>query len=136
MKFFTALTCATTLPDDHEWDEAGEQMVKPGGESVACTLAELLKQAGMTVSPPELWEDYAWCFDVKRDKQQYRIIISRIADDEIYISTKDTSGCLISPWRNRTVHSVFMDLIYKLVSEDSRFQSPKWLTDRVSTGTT
>lgn len=64
MEFFTALTCTTTLPDDHEWDEAGEETVKPGGESAAYALADLLRQAGMDVSTPELWEDYGWCFDV------------------------------------------------------------------------
>ncbi len=45
MKFFTALKCATTLPDDHEWDETGEETVKPGGESVAAALANLLTPA-------------------------------------------------------------------------------------------
>ncbi len=134
MKFFKALVCVTTLPDDHEWDEAGEETVKPGGESAARTLADLLKQAGMDVSAPELWEDYGWCFDVKRDKRQYQIVVSRI-DKEFYIHTKDKSGCLVSPWGNRADHPVFMDLIYKLVSEDPRFGSPKWLTDKPYVGT-
>lgn len=135
MKFFTSLRCGTTLPDDHEWDETGDSMVKPAGESVACALADLLKQAGMHVSAPELWENYAWCFEVQRNKRQYLIIISRIDDDEIHISTKDQSGCMISPWKNRTDHPVFMDLIYKLVSEDRRFRKPEWLKDKVSVGT-
>ncbi len=134
MKFFTALTCATTLPDDHEWDETGEETVKPGGESAARALADLLKQAGMDVGTPEQWEDYGWCFDVKRGDRQYRIVASRI-DDAFHITTKDMSGCLMSPWKNRADHPVFMDLIYKLVSEDRRFGSPTWDTDKVHVGT-
>ena len=59
MEFSTALKCSTTLPDDHVWDEAGNETVKPGGESVASALADLLSQAGMGVSTPEQWEDYA-----------------------------------------------------------------------------
>ncbi len=130
MKFFTALTCAVTLPDDHEWDEAGENTVKPGGESAAIALADLLRQAGMDVSTPELWEDYAWVFDVRGGGRQYEIVVSRL-EDEFFIHTTDRSGCFLTPWRNRADHPVFMDLIYKLVSEDPRFGAPEWDTSKV-----
>ena len=130
MQFFTALTCATTLPDDHEWDEAGEATVKVGGESAAIALAELLRQTGTEVGTLEPWEDYGWCFDAQRGGRAYQLVMSRV-DDEVFIHVKDMSGCAISPWRNRTDHPIFMDLIYTLVAQDPRFGSPEWSRDKV-----
>jgi hypothetical protein len=52
MKIFTALECITDFPDDRIED--GDEIVRPPDRTAARAVSDLLKNAGMITSIPEL----------------------------------------------------------------------------------
>ena len=120
----TALECVTDFPDDQIED--GRKIVQPGGRAVTCAVSDLLKDAGMITSIPELDREHGlgWEFDAVQDGRKYWLLVTDQADTML-IQTKD-----ISPiWRlsGRKVHYVrFLNDLYRLLSQDKRFRSVNW----------
>ena len=118
----TALECVTDFPDDQI--EHGRKIVQPGGRAVTCAVSDLLKDAGMITSIPELDYEHGWEFDAAQDGRKYWLLVTDQADTML-IQTKD-----ISPfWRlsGRKAHYVrFLNDLHRLLSQDKRFRSVNW----------
>ena len=120
----TALECVTDFPDDQIED--GRKIVQPAGRAVACAVSDLLKDAGMITSIPELDREHelGWEFDAAQDGRKYWLLVTDLADTML-IQTKD-----ISPlWRlsGRKAHYVrFLNDLHRLLSQDKRFRSVNW----------
>src|SRR5262245_61502462 len=65
MKTFTSLECVTDFPDDQIED--GSRIVQPGGRAVACAVSDLLKDAGIITTIPELDYEHGWEFDAAQN---------------------------------------------------------------------
>ena len=87
-------------------------------------ISDLLKDAGMITSIPELNYGHDWEFDAAQDGRKYWLLVTDQADTML-IQTKD-----ISPiWRlsGRKVHYVrFLNDLHRLLSQDKRFRSVNW----------
>jgi hypothetical protein len=120
----TVLECVTDFADDQIED--GCKIVQPGGRAVACAVSDLLKDAGMITSIPELDREHGlgWEFDAAQDGRKYWLLVTDLADTML-IQTKD-----ISPfWRSsgRKAHYVmFLNDLHRLISQDKRFRSVNW----------
>ena len=120
----TTLECVTDFPDDQIED--GRKIVQPGGWAVACAVSDLLKDAGMITSIPELDYEHGngWEFDAAQDGRKYWLLVTDLADTML-IQTKD-----ISPlWRlsGRKAHyERFPNDLHRLLSQDKRFRSVNW----------
>ena len=62
----TTLECVTDFPDDQI--EHGRKIVQPGGRAVTCAVSDLLKDAGMLTSIPELDYEHGWEFDAAQGR--------------------------------------------------------------------
>ena len=117
----TALECVTDFPDDQIED--GRKIVQPGGRAVTCAVSDLLKDAGMITSIPELDYEHGngWEFDASQDGRKYWLLVTDLADTML-IQTKD-----ISPlWRlsGRKAHyERFLNDLHRLLFQDKRFRS-------------
>src|SRR6516165_12201653 len=117
----TTLECVTDFPDDQIED--GRKIVQPGGRAVTCAVSDLLKDAGMITSIPELDREHGlgWEFDAVQDGRKYWLLVTDLADTML-IQTKD-----ISPlWRlsGRKAHyERFLNDLHRLLSQDKRFRS-------------
>ena len=87
-------------------------------------ISDLLKDAGMITSIPELNYGHDWEFDAAQDGRKYWLLVTDLADTML-IQTKD-----ISPlWRlsGRKAHYVrFLNDLHRLLSQDKRFRSVNW----------
>ena len=119
----TALECVTDFPDDQIED--GRKIVQPGGRAVACAVSDLLKDAGMTVTIPELDYEHGWEFDAAQDGRKYRLLVTDLADHKMLIYTEDHS----SLWRlfgSKAPYVKFLSDLRRLLSQDKRFRSVNW----------
>ena len=119
----TALECVTDFPDDHIED--GRKIVQPGGRAVACAVSDLLKDAGMITTIPELDYEHGWEFDAAQDGRKYWLLVTDLADHKMLIYTENHSPF----WRlfGRKAHYVrFLSDLHQLLSEDKRFRSVNW----------
>ena len=120
----TTLECVTDFADDQIED--GRKIVQPGGRAVTSAISDLLKDAGMITSIPELDREHelGWEFDAAQDGRKYWLLVTDLADTML-IQTKD-----ISPfWRvsGRKAHYVrFLNDLHRLLSQDKRFRSVNW----------
>jgi len=122
MKTFTSLECVTDFPDDQIED--GSRIVQPGGRAVACAVSDLLKDAGMITTIPELDYEHGWEFDAAQDGRKYWLLVTDLAD-KMLIYTEDHSPV----WRlsGRKAHYVrFLNDLHRLLSTDKRFRSVNW----------
>ena len=94
-----ALECVTDFPDDQI---DGRKIVQPGGRAVACAVSDLLKDAGMITTIPELDYEHGWEFDAAQNGRKYWLLVTDLADHKMLIYTKDHSPL----WRllGRTVN--------------------------------
>ena len=121
-KFCTRLTFFTSLPNDAIEDE--HDIVRPAGRGVTGVLLELLKNAGMEPSEPELDFEHGWEFFVKTGRREYWILVTHI--DEVMVQTEDTSPIFERLFGDKDSYRDFMNVLYGLISQDSRFSSVEW----------
>jgi hypothetical protein len=123
MKISTVFECVTDFPDDRIED--GDEIVEPGGRTAACAVSDLLRDAGMITSIPELDREHDnWVFDAVQDGQKYYLQVN--LDGEIlWIMTENFSP--LWPWFGRKARYVsFLNDLHRLLSQDERFKSVNW----------
>jgi hypothetical protein len=122
MKILTALECVADFPDDQIED--GHKIVQPGGRAVACAVSDLLKDAGIITTIPELDYEHGWEFDAAQDGGKYWLLVTDGAG-KMLIYTKDRSPF----WRlfgRKARYVRFLNDLHRLLSQDKRFKSVNW----------
>jgi hypothetical protein len=122
---FTALECVTDFPDDQIEDD--RKIVQPGGRAVACAVSDLLKDAGMITTIPELDYEHGWEFDAAQDGRKYWLLVTDKGDNKMLIYTEDHSP-LWQRWfgRNKASYVRFLNDLHRLLSQNERFRSVNW----------
>jgi hypothetical protein len=122
---FTALECVTDFPDDQIEDD--RKIVQPGGRAVACAVSDLLKNAGMITTIPELDYEHGWEFDAAQDGRKYWLLVTDKGDNKMLIYTEDHSP-LWQRWfgKNKANYVRFLNDLHRLLSQNERFRSVNW----------
>jgi hypothetical protein len=127
MKFFTALKCTSSLPDDQIED--GDTIVQLGGRAVAFAVAEHLKGIGMDVSNPALDDEHGWAFTASTTGSKYWVLVTDLADEKL-IQTKDISPFLNKFFDGKSRYAKILQDLKQSLSGDKRFGNVSWFLYR------
>jgi hypothetical protein len=117
---------ASTLPDDQE--EAGDQIVAPGGRKVMERLRDAVAQRGLTTSPIEQHADYGWCFEVVAPDCRIWCLIQFC---EPWLLITDRHGDLLKRLlggAGDSTHRKVCEVFHQILTADSCFSGVRWFT--------
>ncbi len=120
----TAIECVADFPDD-QLEKDGE-IVRPGGMGVAEAIAQLLSQAGLSVSEPSLDFEHGWEFFAEVDGRRFWVLVTDL-DQTKLIQTRDVSPFARRLFRGQAAYANFLKEMYRMLSDDARFSSVQWI---------
>jgi len=120
----TAIECVADFPDD-QLEQDGEIM-RPEGMGVAVAIAQLLRQAGVSVSEPSLDFEHGWESVAERDGRKFWILVTDLERTKL-IQTRDVSPFVRRLFSGQAAYASFLNELYQSLSDDLRFESVKWI---------
>lgn len=89
---------------------------------VAEAIAQLLRQAGVSVSKPSLNPEHGWEFVAEREGRKFWVLLTDLERTTL-VQTRDVSPFLRRLYSGEAGYAAFLNDIYQCMSDDVRFNS-------------